>query len=1142
MNFNQTHLVLEMINKKFKFLKPIIEESNQFKLIKKRLNQGEVFILAASSLRPFLIAYLENYFKRTFFILTDTLQEQKIYYQDLSFFLENVKFLPEREELLLERMAPSKKVVSERLEILNFLEDGKKMTVVSSLKGFLPGFTPLSYYSPRFVHFQVGKIFDHSNLINCLKNFGYERRKMVEERGDFSLRGGIIDIFPPNQSHPLRIEFFGDEIESIRQFMVANQRSFSTLNEFYLFPCREIVLRKEDVMRLEKNLDSSLFPQEDLAKLKELQYFEGSEIYLPFLYPKLDCFLDYLSPKSIFVLNEPKKIEKEEEKIVNLYQETLDYLTFEKKIPFPPQPYLFSLKDLSFSPFLRLNFLSFHEKGKKDLVEIRSDNLPPLMGKIERLERLLRELEEKKFLTLLVFEKGFFQRMKEILWDWGLNPIFSLEEGRGKDLLGRLILLEGEIKQGFICPEINLALIPQEEIFPSLTRRERISTQSISALSPPDLEPGDYVVHSRHGVAIYKGIEKIVVDGATKEYLVLEYLDGLLKVPTYQLDRVSKYIGGDNKLPKVNRLSSSEWARVKARAKKGIKKLAIDLIKLYAERECLQGHAFSPDTPWQAELEESFPYQETIDQLKTIEEVKKDMEKPKPMERLILGDVGYGKTEVAIRAAFKCVMDGKQVILLAPTTILVQQHFNTFKERLAPFPIFIEFLSRFRTQKEQAKIIEDFSQGKIDILIGTHRLLSPDLKPKDLGLLIIDEEHRFGVSQKERLKAIKKTVDVLSLSATPIPRTLQMSLSGIRDLSVIETPPEDRFPISTYVGEYDKSLVKRAILREIERGGQVYFVHNRVEDVYQVAEQVRKLVPQVKLAVAHGQMDEEELEKVMVDFLKMKYNVLVCTTIIESGIDIPTVNTLIVDEADKLGLAQGYQLRGRVGRSDKRAYAYFFYQPESVLTEAALERLKTLSDFTQLGSGAKIALKDLEIRGAGNLLGPEQHGHISLLGFELYMDLLKKAVEEIKGKLVKEEVEVKIDLPVSAFISEDYIEGSLRLEIYKKMASLRNLKDTRKLREELEDRFGEIPCETENLIKICEIKSQAREAQLSEISYRKGQLLLKGKSIPQVYQELKKKYPMFKLVYGVGSISINKKEILSFLPLFLSDIIRLLQN
>ena len=720
--------------------------------------------------------------------------------------------------------------------------------------------------------------------------------------------------------------------------------------------------------------------------------------------------------------------------------------------------------------------------------------------------------------------------------------------------LGQVVVTFGNLVKGFEYPDLKICVISDKEVFgeakKSLPKKgsKRKGVGKITSFA--ELKPGDYVVHANHGVGVFKGIKQIEIAGNTRDYLDIVYDKGdKLYVPVDQLDLVQKYIGSEGKNPKINKLGGNEWQKAKAKVRKSINEIAEDLVKLYAARAALKGYKYSKDTEWQRQFEDEFPYEETPDQLTSLEEIKHDMESDKPMDRLLCGDVGYGKTEVAIRAAFKAVMDGKQVAFLVPTTILAEQHYKNLVKRFSDFPVKIDMVSRFRTTKQQKATLQALKEGNVDILIGTHRLVSKDIVFKDLGLLIVDEEQRFGVAQKEKIKSIKKNVDVLTLSATPIPRTLHMSLTGVRDISVIETPPEERFPIQTYVLEQNDQLIRDAILREVAREGQVYFVYNRVESIQGMANYISELVPECKVGVIHGQMTEKELEAEMIKFMQKEYDVLVCTTIIETGIDIQNVNTIIVNNADKMGLSQLYQLRGRVGRSNKIAYAYFMYTKDKVLTEVAEKRLKALKDFTELGSGFKIAMRDLEIRGAGNMMGSSQHGHMAAIGYDLYCRMLEDTVKLIKGDIYKEPIETTVDIKVDAYIPSSYIEDEIqKIEVYKKIAAIENLNDYKEIKEELEDRYSSIPEAVYNLMDIAYIKSLAKELLIEEIKEFKSEVRFKFpkeyKKVNYIYNILLKNYKENVVLYfgetpffALKVNTIKREEILEFYKNLLKDLI-----
>ncbi|MDI6822580.1 MAG: transcription-repair coupling factor [Actinomycetota bacterium] len=1131
-------------------LEPLLslwEKNRSFKRLRDAIQAQEgINVSIPSPLRPYLVAMLFKSLQRPLLVVTSNVERAQRFAKDVRNFLpaSAVHHFLDWEILPWERISPNKEIIAKRLEILYLLENKSLVVITTAVQSLMQRLPPRKSI-PKPIVLEVGIKLDLYHFIEDLLKKGYKRTYMVEGRGEFSVRGGIVDVFPGNLRHPLRIEFFGDEVDSMREFAISTQRSISTLDRTLIFPCREFVLTPENVKKaLDFMGNQPALPnwKEDIDRLQNLTYFEGVERYIPFLYDQLSTLFDFLPRGCSIILDETTEIEEELERF---HRQQLDYLgeaISTLNIPSPPVPYFISPKDLFASLDGRLDFISIKVKGPKETIQFKSLPVEPILGRFDRLAELLKKFHKDKYAAVIVLrDKGQARRMLEILEELGTCPSLSLE--KASIIPGEIGITLGDLGEGFIIPSLRLCVLSEGDIFAKRYERriERRTVEAIPITSYMDLKQGDLVVHANHGIARYAGLVREKIGDAVWDCLVLEYADGKLKVRVDQMDKISKYIGSDVQPPPLSRLGGGDWIKVKRRVKRSVKKLAFDLLTLYAERAQVQGFSFSPDSPWQRELEDSFPYDETPDQLKAVAEVKEDMETSKPMDRLICGDVGYGKTEVAIRASFKAIMDGKQVMVLAPTTILVQQHFNTFQSRFSSFPIIMECLSRFKLPREQRDILKRFAEGKIDVLIGTHRLLQRDVVPKNLGLVIIDDEQRFGVAHKEHLRNLKKTVDVLTLSATPIPRTLQMSLSGIRDLSIINTPPEDRYPILTYVGEYDETMVREAIRRELERCGQIYYVYNRVETIDKVAQRVKGLAPMAKVAVAHGQMPQRELEKVMLDFLDKKYDVLVCTTIIEAGIDIPSVNTLIVEEAQELGLTQLYQLRGRVGRSNHRAYAYFFFNRDIPLTSTACDRLKTIGELTELGSGLKIALRDLEIRGAGNLLGPEQHGYLQAVGFDLYCQLLRQAIEQLKGKPVKKLLEVRINLPVKAYIPEEYIrEEILRIEAYRRIASIQALDQAREVKEELQDRYGPLPRVVQNLVEICRIKALAQEARVSNISWKENRLMLhelyltKGRAVA-----LQRKYPnlMYKPHLKTLLIRIDASEILSFLVRLFSDII-----
>ncbi|KXS45676.1 MAG: transcription-repair coupling factor (superfamily II helicase) [Candidatus Frackibacter sp. T328-2] len=970
---------------------------------------------------------------------------------------------------------------------------------------------------------------------------GYERVDMVENKGDFSIRGGIIDIYPLTKDNPVRIELFGDEIESIREFDLATQRSIKDLSNVSLPPATEILLSsmtldegiksirelltatKEEILGKENENEASELEKRiegDIEKLREGIIFPGIEQYLPSIYREMSTLIDYFQEGDL-IFDAPNRIRAKAFNIIDDLNEL--------KLSLLKQGSILKNYEENFVPFEELLsdiynysklYLSTASKIKglkvdKEL-ELNIEKPQVFHGQVSQFIDRVKELKDDRFKVLITLStKSKCKRLVDALKEEGL-PAFYVTKVSDQIKPGNIVVTTDTLQEGIILPAIKFILFAENNIFKQTKRKRKRKVkaydQGVKISSFEELNVNDYVVHENHGIGKYLGVKTLEVQGHSQDYLLINYADeDKLYVPTEQVDLIQKYVGTKGEKPKLYSLGSNDWSRVKKRVQESVQEMAEGLLELYAEREVANGYAFSEDTVWQKEFEADFPYEETADQLKAIQEVKEDMESPQPMDRLLCGDVGYGKTEVAIRAAFKAVMDGKQVAMLVPTTILAQQHLNTFVERFEDYPVNVDMLSRFRTPKEQKEVVKNLKRGLVDVIIGTHRILSSDIEFKDLGLLIVDEEQRFGVKHKEKLKDIKRSVDVLTLTATPIPRTLHMSLVGVRDMSLIETPPENRYPIRTYVRGYSPNLVRESIQRELNRGGQVYFVHNRVADIDKVASRIKKLVPEVKLAVAHGQMSESQLEKIMLAFLEGEYDLLVCTTIIETGLDISNVNTIIINNADKMGLSQLYQLRGRVGRTNRVAYAYLLYKSDQILSEVAEKRLQAIKEFTNLGSGFKIAMRDLEIRGAGNILGPDQHGHIEAIGFSLYCKLLEQAIKQLKGKSEEESVEVNIDLDIDAYIAEDYIPDSKqKIEIYKKISGIMELEDVADIKDELVDRFGAIPQPVLNLIKIGKIKVLALDLDVGSIKSEGEAIVVKFNSadylLGEQVIELSRKY------------------------------------
>ncbi len=989
-------------------------------------------------------------------VVTHSDDQAKKIYGDLSYFLgQKVGYLPAEPTLFYFVEAYSPEISIERLRILRALEAGEKKVLVVSIQALMKKLPPKDEFSEGWKSFEVGQIIGMEEFQDCLIQNGYERVEEVESPGQYNVRGGIVDVYPMAQESPYRVEFFDDEIDSIRSFDPLSQRSIDKVERFTLSPTREA--------------------------------FNGPSSY--------DSLLEYFPQDPLIFLDQPHRIKEKYDGVVLEFQEDFKGL-LEKGEVKPDQWDVFfdyhtltqgmEQKDLCIFQALLRRSDPFRPKR---IYSFTSRSMHPFHGKLELLADEIKQWRRRNYSVIILAQsEGKAKKLVDELTNLQIPAVFSKDfyrEIHG----GEVLVLEGSLDRGVDYPDARAAIISDQEIFAQDRRRDRTPKRKRERRiqSFVELNIGDYVVHENHGIGIYLGLEKIQVEGVQRDYLNIKYAQGdRLFIPTDQMHLIQPYIGAENRPPKLNKLGGSEWKRAKGRVKKAIEDMTQELIELYAQRQSIQGFAFSKDTPWQRQFEEGFPFEETQDQLKAVEEIKRDMERPIAMDRLLCGDVGYGKTEVALRAAFKAVMDGKQVAILVPTTILAQQHYNTMNERFSGFPIGIGILSRFRTAAEQQQTLKDIRNGMVDIVVGTHRILQRDIQFKDLGLLIIDEEQRFGVGHKERLKQWKKNVDVLTLSATPIPRTLHMSLVGIRDMSIIEQPPEERYPVQTYVMEYNETLIRDAILREMDRGGQVYYVYNRVEDIERRAHDLKALVPEARIAIGHGQMSEHSLENTMVNFVEGQYDVLVCTTIIETGLDMPNVNTLIVTNADAMGLSQLYQLRGRVGRSSRLAYAYITYEKDRVLTEVAEKRLHAIKEFTEFGSGFKIALRDLEIRGAGNLLGAEQHGHMASVGYDLYCKMLEEAVHRAKGIPQKIQRETTLELQVDAFIPNWYIpKESQRIQMYKKMMGIQGMGELYDLQEEIEDRFGDLPNSVNNLLMISLIRSMAQELKIHLIKQKK---------------------------------------------------------
>ncbi|KAB3531903.1 transcription-repair coupling factor [Alkaliphilus pronyensis] len=1062
-------------------------------------------------------------------IITYNELEARQVYEDLKFYLgDRVLLFPTREIVFYQIEATGELMQSERAKVLEALVEGENPIIVASIDALLNKITKPQYYSKHHISLSVGDIIDLEEILKTLLIQGFNRVDRVERRGEFSIRGGIIDIFPASQELPFRIELFDDEVDSIRSFHVDTQISIDKLEKVNVYPTVEAIIENEDINVISEKLtiemkkttekltkEASTRLQEKfneiIEKSRELHNTKSVELLMSFLDGKEASVLDYLKQDALLIIDEPRRLREKAEGALKEFSDSFQTL-LERGEALPTQgKIMYSYGDIvgKISKFsvVTLNLLPKYNPDfqPKEIISFASRSVQSYNSKIGFMIEELKTLQYKGYkIVLLPGTKERALRLLEDLKEGGLKVKFAVSAQ--EDLVsGEILIMQGSVHRGFEYIGAKYVLITDNEIYGVHKKRKQASKRKDAKpiKSFIDLKVGDYVVHEGHGIGKYIGIQQLRVDNVKKDYLKIRYSgEDNLYVPTDQMDLIQKYIGSEDNPPKINKLGGSEWLRTKAKVKKAIEDMADDLLKLYAERQKSKGYSFSQDTDWQKQFEDLFPYEETPDQLKCINEVKRDMENQLPMDRLLCGDVGYGKTEVAIRAAFKAVMDGKQVCFLVPTTILAQQHFNTFLQRFSGFPVKIQMLSRFKTPQQQKVILENLRTGNVDIIIGTHRILSKDIQFKDLGLLIIDEEQRFGVKHKETLKQLKKNIDVLTLTATPIPRTLHMAMIGIRDMSVIEDPPEERFPVQTYVMAQNDAIIADAISRELARGGQVYYVYNRVKGIHQVASRLASLVANARIGVGHGQMGERQLENLMLEYYEGEYDVLVCTTIIETGLDIANVNTIIIHDADKLGLSQLYQLRGRVGRSNRQAYAYLMYEKDKVLSEVAEKRLKAIKEFTEFGSGFKIAMRDLEIRGAGNLLGGEQHGHMSAIGYDLYVKLLEETIGQLKGEKIQGLEDTTIELSIDAYISDKYIiNQSQKIEIYKKIASIRNKGDLYSVEEEIEDRFGDIPKSVRNLLNISYIKALAKGLRIIAIAQKAKEITISFKDSSMLMPE-----------------------------------------
>ena len=1101
------------------FLIKTLEENKKFQELTKQISKtGPIAISGLVDVEKLhVLAGIFNETKRPMVLVTyNEIQARKLY-QDLKKLIKQTYFFPKKEITSYDYVAQSKEIEYKRIDVLNKMYLAKKqkepIIIVTTIEAVMQKMVAKDTLYQNVIDFEVGKTYLLDGIKEKLVGLGYERSDLIENKGQFSIRGGIVDV-GLSEKIGVRIEFWGDEVDSIRFFQISSQRSTEMLKEITIFPAHELIV--QDLSEAVKNIQEK-YPEEieDIELIKNGDYISKINKYFNEFYENQASFLDYMSDEYLLLLDEKSKINQRESNIIEDNNKLIASLVEKEK--FVPE----AIENISKFEYnfeeKQIIYLEQNDSIKniqKYYFETREINFYNL-----QLDLLLADIvtyqKNKKKVVLLAGNEISAKKLCDILKQNQINYKHEQEAENVKP--GEIIVTIGGFSSGFENYDLNLIVVSLQNNFEEpVKRKKKLSStfKDSEKIVFADLKPGDIVVHQTHGIGQFIGVNTITADGVTKDYIKIKYRnDDILYVPTNSLDSVRKYIGGgDNSSPRLNKLGGKEWSATTSKVKKNLEAVAKDLIELYAKRQKIKGFSFSPDTPWQKQFEDSFPYTETDDQLRCIQDVKKDMEKPQPMDRLLCGDVGYGKTEVAIRAAFKAVMDQKQVAYLVPTTILANQQYEEFKTRMQEFAINVELLNRFKTKKEQDEIIKKLKLGEVDVVVGTHRLLSEDVNFKDLGLLIIDEEHRFGVKDKEKIKKLRTNIDVLTMTATPIPRTLHMSIVGVRDMSVIYEPPHNRKPVQTYVLEYDQEVITEAITKEIERGGQVFYLFNQVEGIEKKANEISMLVPEAKVGFAHGKMSGRELEEIMESFINHEINVLVCTTILESGIDIPNANTIIVENADRLGLAQLYQIRGRVGRSDKQAYAYVTYKRDKLLSEVADKRLKAIKEFTEFGSGFKIAMRDLEIRGAGSMLGEMQHGHMEQVGYDTYCKLLDEVIKEMQGIEVVEEQDVQIDLAVSSYIPDNFIENSSqKIEIYQNIALCRTEEELQNVIDEVIDRYGRLPKELENLIDIARIKQLARKANILKIAQKENGIVfyfVKEKIKPEMVNALITKYPM----------------------------------
>ena len=1103
------------------FVQPLYELADFDAIIRQLKKPG---IVQVSGCLDSQKAHFTNGLLREFpfrLIVAENDLKAKAFYEDFRLYDPEVLYYPARDLIFYQADIHGNLLTRQRIQVLRALLEREEVTIVTSIDSCLDCLVPLAVWKEKVIKIRNDSEIDLDRMKRHLVELGYEWAAQVEVPGQFSIRGGIMDVFPLTEDNPWRIELWGDEVDSIRSFDAESQRSIENLEEITIYPATEVVLDKETIRQgikaIEKEAQKSQKKFRDEMKteegarvrqiaaelkdqLEEMEHIAGAESFVRYFYKKTESLLEYLPENTLVVIDEPNRLTEHAKTTEEEFRESMIH-RLEKGYLLPGQMEVIRNHQEVVHRFHQMHTLSLSTMEPRGNawnftmeMQLTVKSVNPYNNSFEMLVKdLLRWKKSGYRMLLLSPSRTRAARLAKDLQDQELSAFYS-EDPEELIQPGQIKVTWGRVSRGFEYPMVKYVVISETDIFGKEKKKKRKKSQysgkQIQSFS--ELSVGDFVVHENHGLGVYRGIEKMEVDGVVKDYIKIEYAGkSNLYILATQLDVLQKYAGSDAaKAPKLNKLGGQEWKKTKTKVRGAVKNIAKDLVALYAARQQEAGFRYGPDTVWQREFEEMFPFEETEDQLQAIEAAKQDMESPKIMDRLICGDVGYGKTEIAIRVAFKAIQEGKQVVYLVPTTILAQQHYNTFVQRMKDFPVRVDLLCRFRTASQQKKTIGDLGKGLVDILIGTHRVLSKDVQFKDLGLLIIDEEQRFGVSDKEKIKKLRENVYVLTLTATPIPRTLHMSLVGIRDMSVLEEPPVDRVPIQTYVMEYNDEMVREGIKRELARGGQVYYVYNRVKDIEEVANHVAQLVPDANVVFAHGQMHEHQLEKIMLDFINGDIDVLVSTTIIETGLDISNANTMIIQDADHMGLSQLYQLRGRVGRSSRTSYAFLMYKRDKVLKEVAEKRLQAIREFTELGSGIKIAMRDLEIRGAGNVLGAEQHGHMEAVGYDLYCKLLNQAVEALRGKRDEEEdFQTVVDCDIDAYIPVSYIKNEYqKLDVYKRISAIESEEEYMDMQDELIDRFGDIPKAVDNLLRIALIKALAHQAYVTEVGINRQEV------------------------------------------------------